>query len=202
MEQADQIQQDLHYVRGALERHHQLQRSYFPMPLALLVSGYLLLTAVAKTLLPGWREAIATWGSMALVAGAISIRWYLNRRRDEVPKCSAGDLLTMWMPWLGLAVAGVLLWQINAHDAMPPEALTRLILLLVGFTAFVSGLSGFPAAIGLGLGIGAGLAADLAIPNLPDFVLALTICFGLVGGAWVADRPPKAELVSGADRAA
>lgn len=73
----------------------------------------------------------------------------------------------MLLPWAGLGFA-MLLFQIVARLAVPGEAVSALLILLVGLTAF-----------------GAGLATRLLWPQTGWLLFGVLVFAGLVGGALV-----------------
>ena len=185
---SEQLREDLHYLRGALERQKQLHRQILPLPGAIILSLYVLLLCARRDLAPSWHSPLIDIVGYAVLITLAVYPWVDARRRGEVVRCAPADGVRMLLPWAGLGFAMILLFQIVGRLAVPAEAVSSLLILLVSLTAFIAGLSGFPTLLGVGLALGAGLAARLVWPQSGWILFGLLFCVGLIGGALVERR--------------
>ncbi len=185
---SDQLRADLHYLRGTLERQKLLHRRLLPLPGAIVLGLYILSLCARRDLAPGWQSPFFDLAGYAVLFVLAVYPWMDARRRGEVVRCAPADAWRLLLPWAGLGFAMILLFQIVARLAVPEEAVSALLILLVSLTAFVTGLGGFPTLLGVGLALAAGLATRLLWPQTGWLLLGALVCAGLIGGAWMEHR--------------
>ncbi len=185
---SEQLRDDLHYLRGALERQQQLHRRLLPLPGAIVLSLYILALCARRDLAPTWHSPWLDLAGYAVLITLAVYPWLDARRRGEVVRCAPGDAVRILLPWAGLGCAMILLFQIADRLAVPADAVSALLILLVSLTTFVAGLSGFPTLFGVGLAMGAGLAARLLWPQTGWLLFGALVSIGLIGGALVERR--------------
>ncbi len=183
--QSQSLREDLHYLRGALERQQHLHRRLLPLPVAVILGLYILALCLRRDFAPNWQSPMIDFAGYAVLMVVVALPWLETRRRGEIALCSAADGLRLLLPWAGLAVAIVMLYQIAHRLALPAEAAPTMLILLIALTAFVAGLGGFPMLLGVGLGLGAGLEARLLLTQAGWSAFGLLFCAGLIGGALV-----------------
>ena len=185
---SEQLRQDLRYLRGTLERQQYLHRRLLPLPGAIVLGLYILLLCARRDLAPAWQSPLIDFAGYAVLVALSIYPWVEARLRGEVIRCAPGDAVRMLLPWVGLGFAIVLLFQITDRLAVPPAAISSLLILLISLTAFVAGLGGFPTLLGVGLALGAGLATRLLWPQSGWLLFGALFCVGLIGGALVERR--------------
>lgn len=186
---SEQLRDDhLHYPRGALERQQQLHRRLLPLPGAIILSLYILSLCARRDLAPTWHSPLFDLAGYAVLITLAVYPWLDARRRGEVVRCAPADAVRVLLPWAGLGFAMILLYQIVDRFAVPAEAVSALLILLLGLTAFVAGLNGFPTLFGVGLAMGAGLATRLLWPQSGWLLFGALVSAGLIGGALVERR--------------
>ena len=185
---SEQLRADLHYLRGALERQKQLHRRLLPLPGAIILGLYILSLCARRDLAPNWHSPFIDLAGYAVLIFLSVYPWLDARRRGEVIRCAPGDAARMLLPWAGLGFAMILLFQIVNRLAVPADAVSALLILLISLTAFVAGLGGFPTLLGIGLAMGAGLATRLLWPQTGWLLFGALVCVGLIGGVWVEHR--------------
>jgi hypothetical protein len=188
LQSSTQLRADLQYLRSALERQKQLQRRLLPLPAAIVLGLYILLLCARRDLAPNWQSPFIDLAGYVVLVTLAVYPWVDARRRGEVVRCTAADAVRMLLPWAGLGFAMLLLFQIVARLAVPSEAISALLILLVSLTAFVTGLGGFPTLLGVGLAMGAGLALRLLSPQSGWILFGALVCIGLIAGALVERR--------------
>ena len=187
----EQLREDLHFVRDALERQKRLHRRLLPLPGAIILGLYILLLCARRDLAPAWNSPVFDFVGYAVLLILVVYPWLDARRRGEIARCAPADGVRMLLPWAGLGFAMILLFQIVHRFSVPREAVSALLILLISLTAFVAGLGGFPTLLGVGLGMGAGLATRLLWPDSGWLLFGALVCLGLIGGALVERRAEK-----------
>lgn len=185
---SEQLREDLRYLRGTLERQQQLHRRLLPLPGAIILGLYILALCARRDLAPGWHSILIDLAGYVVLVTLAVYPWLDARRRGEIVRCAPGDAVRTLLPWAGLGFAMFLLFQIADRLAVPAEAIPPLVILLLGLTAFVTGLGGFPTLLGVGLALGAGLALRLLWPQSGWLLFGILVCVGLIGGAFVEQR--------------
>jgi hypothetical protein len=182
------LREDLRYLRGALEPRQQLHGRLLPLPGGIILSLYILALCARRDLAPSWQSPLFDLAGYAVLITLAVYPWLDARRHGEVVRCAPADAVQILLPWAGLGFAMILLFQIVDRFAIPAEAVSALLILLVSLTAFVAGLSGFPMLFGVGLAMGAGLATRLLWPQSGRLLFGVLVCGGLIGGALLERR--------------
>jgi hypothetical protein len=185
---SEQLREDLRYLRGAPERQQLLHRRLLPLPGAIVLSLYILSLCARRDYAPAWHRPLLDLAGYAVLIILAFYPWLDARRRGEVVRCTPVDAVRLLLPWAGLGFAVLLLCQIVDRFAVPAEAVSALLILLVSLTIFVAGLSGFPTLFGVGLAMGAGLAICLLFPQSGWLLFGVVLSVGLIGGALVERR--------------
>ncbi len=185
---SEQLRDDLRFLRGAIERQQYLHRRLLPLPAAIVLALYVLLLCARRDFAPGWQSPVVDFAGYAVLATLALYPWLDARRRGEVVRCAPGDAVRLLLPWAGLGFGMILLFQIADRLALPAEAISPLLILLVGLTAFVVGLHGFPTLLGVGLALGTALVTRLLWPQSGWLVFGAFFCIGLIGGSLVEHR--------------
>jgi hypothetical protein len=185
---SEQLRQDLHYLRGALERQKHLHRRLLPLPAAIILGLYILSLCARRDLASTWNSPFIDLAGYVVLLTLVVYPWLDARRRGEVVRCAPADAVRMLLPWAGLGFAMILLFQIVDRLAVSTEAVSALLILLISLTAFVAGLGGLPTLLGVGLAMGAGLATRLLWPQTGWLLFGALVCVGLIGGSLVERR--------------
>ena len=159
-----------------------------PLPGAIILSLYILLLCARRDLAPAWHSPLFDLAGYVMLITLAVYPWLDARRHGEVVRCSPADAVRILLPWAGLGFAMILLFQIVDRFAVPVEAVSALLILLVSLTTFVAGLSGFPTLFGVGLAMGAGLATRLLLPQSGWLLFGTLVSAGLIGGALMERR--------------
>ena len=120
---SEQLREDLHYLRGALERQATGSTAgcsapgrHHPRPLTF--------SRARRDLAPAWHSPFIDLVGYAVLLTLAIYPWLDARRRGEVVRCAPGDAVRMLLPWAGLGFAMILLYQIIDRLAVPAEAVS------------------------------------------------------------------------------
>lgn len=191
--QTQSLREDLHYLRGALERQQHLHRRLLPFPVAVILGLYILALCLRRDFAPTWQSPFIDFAGYVLLILVVTLPWLETRRRGEIAPCSGADAIRLLLPWAGLGVGTIMLYQIAGRLSLPTGAVPTMLILLIALTAFVAGLGGFPTLLGVGLGLGAGLEARLLWGQGGWSAFGLLFCAGLIGGALVERHRAKGK---------
>ena len=187
----EQARDDLHFLRGAVERQHRLHRMILGPPIALIWATYVLMIAVINS--PSvwehthtWAGTVSRWGFWVAILATAILPWYGVRHRGEAVRYNGRDYARLLLPWLGCAVVVFLFLPVAEASSMRDGQRFYVGMLLVALTAFQVGLAGSLVMLSLAIGSMVGLLAVVLHFGMVGFAVPFFV--GLVGGAFLEDR--------------
>jgi hypothetical protein len=187
-----ELQQDLHFVRSAVERgaYHE------GPPLIYWLWG--LITLVGFSLIdyaPQWSGAYwAIAGPLGGVASWLMLRRILRRYGIADPREAARE----WLQWVGMAAAILLLGFDAGRGRIGGNTLGQLILLIVGYTYYMSYVRrGDRVMLAGGLTMAAGYVVLAFASSHVWTIMGLSVFAALAGGSTFAALMRKHGHVQG-----
>jgi hypothetical protein len=190
--QAQQIGEDLRYVRDAVTRRERSQ--HIPTPIAWIVAIYV---AVGYTLL----DVNPLLGGRFLAIGGLAMGglfWVFGRRESrrsgEYDRAEVRKLTLHWASIL-LAIIGVVALGVARH--IDGQAIGQFIALTIGLIYFLGGVHFDRNLLWLGPLLMGGAVAITYVPHYGWTALGTLVALGLVVPTWFRTRPVQGVTSAG-----
>jgi hypothetical protein len=171
-----QIQQDLSFVRHAIDRQSQ-HRS--PAPIMWVVAIYVVVGYSMIDFYPQWANwffgigGVAMWGIMTLLSNR------LRQQEGEYDRKAVLRIKLHWFAGISLAVVGTIALAI-AIPALRGQAAAQVLVVMIGLVYFLGGIHFDRQFLWLGPVLMAGGTCVGLIPHYRWTLLGLVIALGLV----------------------
>lgn len=189
MSQAQQVSDDLQFVRQAVTRREQSQ--HIPTPIAWMVAIYVVIGYTLLDFNPNWASLFFAIGGLAM--GVMG--WVFGHRSShltgEYDRAEVRKSILHWLSIL-LAIAGVV--ALSIARGLQGQVVGQFIAMTIGLIYFLGGVHFDKNLLWLGPLLMAGAVAITYVPHYGWTALGLLVGLGLVVPTWFRPRPVQGVI--------